>query len=658
MSATYPIAQINNRDGNSSYDTKPTVLQSTADRKKLTYCNDMFNKAKNERQQFEKTWYSSLAFYFGRQYTVWKPGVAGTALYEPAAPPWRVRLVANKIRPIIRTELSKVTKETPQAYVIPASSEDSDTLAARAAEGVVEHLFRTLELNKVLRQAQFWNITCGVGYIKDWYDPRKEQDGVPGAIEIEVLNPWHIFVPDIAQQDIEKQPFVIHSLAMTPDEVERRYGKRVVADSVTGTGLDQKFLSAIGVNTQPKTMTAVKEGWFRSCKQFPEGAVVVWTGETLLSSFEEGFIYDHGQYPFTKFDHVPTGRFYSDSIIPDLIPLQKEYNRTRSQIIEAKNRMSKPQLMAPKGTIDANKLTSEPGLLVEYQPGFAPPQPIPLQNIPGYVIQELDRTQRDMDDISSQHEVTKGRTPPGVTAATAISYLQEEDDSKLSWTVASLEEGVQKVGRHFLGHVIQFWDAEHSIRVLGMNDVYETQLLSNIDIKGNTDFIVQAGSATPRSKAAKQAFLMELGKIGWITPDRALRYLDMAETGKLFEEMQLDARQAQRENLRMMSLEGQALPINDWDNNEAHLLEHNRFRKTQVFENAPEEVMNAFQDHIEMHKQVLSQSMGTMIPPGMPLPESPSQSNIVTGGLQPSEPGGSPSGPDKMPAPPPPQGNQ
>src|SRR4029078_9156771 len=136
---------------------------------------------------------------------------------------------------------------------------------------------------------------------------------------------------------------------------------------------------------------------------------------------------------------------------------------------------------------------------------------------------------------------TRGGTPPGVEAASAIAYLQEENDSRFAHTVASIEEATEKIGKQVLGYVGQYWDVSRQIQVLGENATYEAQEYTKASIKGNTNLRVEAGSAAPRSRAAKQAFITELGKLGWITPDKALRNMDMVETGKLYEEAQVDA---------------------------------------------------------------------------------------------------------------------
>ena len=596
------------------------VRSNKAKREIVEYADELFKKARGNRMPFERQWYMNLAFYFGKQYAKWMGTTAlgsWTRLYEPKAPEWRVRMVVNKTRVVVRAELAKVTKEKPRGFVIPATTDDDDVAASRAAEQIVEHLHREKMLHRVVRRAEFWNLLCGTAFLKDWYDKDAvANDGVKGNIMCEPVSPFHLFVPEMQEEELESQPFLIHAVGKSPEWIARTFNVELSPSAGSqGDILSQQFLGALGIGGQKKDLVPVKEAWIRPCRKFPEGAVVLWAEEELLN-ISEGWPYKHGEYPFSKLEHIPTGRFYGESTIVDMIPLQKEYNRTHSQIIEAKNRMAKPQLIAARGSVDPNKITSEPGLIIFYTPGFTPPSPIPLTPLPSYVMEEVDRIQRDMDDVSSQHEVSKGRTPPGVEAATAISYLQEEDDSKLSYTIASLEEAIEKTTRHFLSHVNQFWVAERVIRVVGDNGQYESFMFSKADIKGNSDFRVEAGSATPRSTAAKQAFIMELGKMEWIPPQQALRYLNMAETGKLYEEMQLDTRHAQRENLRMQ--QGEKVNINDFDNHQVHDIEHANFCKTQTFEALPDEIKTWFMTHRQMHKQMMGQAAGVMLPPGDP----------------------------------------
>lgn len=599
--------------------------------KLLADLDKMFNMCRTARVQFERQWYMNMAFFFGRQYVTWLPGAAGalTRLYEPAAPKWRVRLVINKIRPAVRFELSKLTKEKPQMYVIPASTEDSDVAAARAGEHIAEYEMRELNYDRIIRRGAFWALLCGSSFIKTYYDEDQiDPSGVQGKICVDPVNPFHVLAPLMQEEEIEHQPFIIHAMTKPKDWISWRFDKEVTPDSTVGTGiLEQQFLTALGVNNNvdKNEQVYVKEAWVKPCKKYPDGALISWAGQQLLTVYDQ-WPYEVAEYPFAKIDHIPTGRFYAESTITDLIPLQRELNRTRSQIVEAKNRMAKPQLLAAKGSVDVNKITSEPGLVILYTPGFNPPTPLPLTSLPNYIAEELQRLQADFDEQTAAYEITKGRTPPGVEAASAIAYLQEENDSKFASSVASLEEATEKVGQQVLGYVNQYWDVSRQINVLGPNNTYEAHEYSKTTIKGNTNLRVEAGSAAPRSRAAKQAFITEIGKLGWITPDKALRYMDMVETGKLYEEAQIDARQVQRENAKMTET-GQAIPINEWDNDQEHDYHHTNYMKTQEFETLDPQIQAAHVQHLQLHRQRMQSQMAVVNQPpaNMPAPGAQQQ---------------------------------
>lgn len=633
---------------------KPKLPNEKSQAEIVQHCNKLFNEARLTRSTFERQWYLNLAFYFGKQWVQWVGGNTSdvSRLHEPSAPPWRVRLVSNRIRPICRAEMAKITKEKPSAFVIPASNDDDDLAAARAAEAIWEHQYRTLRVQRSLRRMSFWMVTCGTGFIKDWWDSSYRDANTHGRSALEPVTPFHLFVPDLQEEEIEFQPHIIHVRAADPDWVYRMFKKDVPADSnASGDALEQRFLSAVGIQNGGKKYVSLKEFWCKPCKMFPDGALVTLAGDVLLN-FAEGAIHKHGEYPVTKFEHVPTGRFYGDSVINDLIPIQKEFNRTRSQLIEAKNRMAKPQLIAQRGSIDTSKVTSEPGLIIQYTPGYQPPTPLPLTAMPAYVTQELDRCQADMDDISSQHEVSRGQTPPGVSAATAISFLNEQDETKLAFSIASIEEGCERIGGHLLSHADQFWESERMIRVVGDNGTYETMMFSQKHLKSNTDLKIEAGSAMPTSLAAKQAFITELGKMGWVQPQQAMRYLGLAETGRMYEDLTIDLRHQERENLRMAR--GEEVPVNTWDNDAAHIEALNTFRKKQQFEYLPDATKELFERHYMLHMQRMASKQGTPTLPGEPVPPPPGGDGAPGGPPPPGgggPPGGSPMPPPPMPPP-------
>jgi hypothetical protein len=630
------------------------------------WVEDQFKKMKNARLDQERQWYLNLAFYFGNQYLVpIKTSMSGgnLAFSTPKAPPWRVRMVVNRVRPIIRTEIAKLTAQKPTAYVVPATGEDQDKAAARAAEQIWEAAFRDLEISKLLRRMLWWGTICGNAFIKEYWDQAME-NGM-GGVHMEIVSPFHLSVPDITIEDIEDQPYVIHSTTKDLDYVRRTYG--VTAAPTTASNdvlIDTRYLNITSdANVNKKDQVLCHEVWIKphGHKMFPEGGLVTVIGGKVVQRIDK-YPYPHGQYPFAKFDHVQTGKFYSDSVVTDLIPLQRELNRTRSQIIEAKNLMAKPQLIAPKGSVDPRKITSEPGQVIQYTPGLQPPTPLPLQALPSYVLQEVDRLVQDMDDVSGQHEISRGQNPSQVTAYSALSYLQEQDESKLAASVSSVEEFIEKIARLYLKYVVYYWDLPRTVRVVGRDKMVDAAAWKGSDIRGNTDIRVEHGSAIPLGKQQKQTFLLDLFKLGAIPPEQLFELLDMNDLNDAESDFMVDKQQASRENILMTELgaqmppeimqpfidpmSGQEMPAgsnvpqmflpNSWDNHEAHIMYHNNFRKSQEFDQAPDVVKQLFEHHVMLHQYALVGGVNPM-GGGQPTIGGPPPAE---GGAEPPPPGG------------------
>lgn len=619
-------------------------------KKEIAYWNSQFDRAKSLREPFEKQWLLNLAFYFGKQYVIWTPqssALANQTLTEPPAPKHRVRVVANKVKPAVRRELTKLIKNEPHFYVSPASNEPTDVASAKIGESLAEYYLDVLNYNRVRRSATFWMLICGTSFMKHYVTPAMNEMGQPTVkLELDSITPMHIFVPLIQEETVDKQPFIIHGRAIPVETVESSYNVKIKADiAVTTPPLEAKLHNALGIrssNTEaPKDMCFAKEIWVQPCKKYPDGALLVIVndqlvhvaqnveqleetpvleaaeGETYSRNWSQSaFPFEHGQYPFAKIDHIPAGRFYNSSVIDDLIPLQVEYNKTRSQIIESKNRMALPQRYYEKGSLDPGKVTSEPGLMIPINPGFNYPKASEMPSLPNFVMQELDRTLSDMDDNTAQYEVAKGRTPPGVEAASAIAYLQEENDSILHSTVASIEEATVKLGRQILSNVQQFVPNEELLEIVTRNNSIEAEQFKGKNLKTAVDLRIEAGSMAPKSSAARQAFITELMKLGIIPAEKGLRYLQLNETNRLYEELQVDAKAAQRENYLMSTGRGfvqdmqtgepMPMPTNVWDNHSVHEYEHGLFLKSQEFDLIQDQdIKNGLIAHYMQHKQEL-----------------------------------------------------
>lgn len=643
-------------------------------RKLVAWVKGEYEKSKQARKQEELDWYLQLAFYNGYQYHSWEKVGNGQVLSEEPNPQRLPRITINRIEPIIRTEIAKTSSGNPSATVIPASNDDDDLMAAAAAEQVWQALYDKYNFQTdILQKSEFWRATTGNCFIKTYWDSSKteiapkpivdpytgqkkviQQVVSKGDVSFEVVSPFHLFVPDLSEENLESQPYIFNVYTKSEQYVKTTFRDVLPKDFVPSKVSATEIMD--GALFDPKTSNDAKpdsvlviEMWAKpnGCPLLPKGGLVTIVDNEIVQYAENGIPYAHKTYPFAHTYSVPTGKFYRRGVIKNLIPIQRELNRTRSQIIHAKNLMAKPQMMYAEGSTDPKKITARAGIWIPIRPGFPMPTPVPIQPLPGYVMQELDNLQADLEDISGQHQVSRGGNG-GVTAATAINYLQERDDAYLTTVFSSIEAAVEKAAHQAISLFIQYVDVPRLIKTTGTDGAFDAAILSGADIASGNDIRVESGSALPTSKSSRQALITEWMKMGFISPQDGLRILDMGMLKQYYNLLKIDENQAQRENLMMKRLtaqdiegyqqqwdqgaaagepdkvvngevdaEGNPIPlavpavikVHDYDNHAVHIEIHNRFRKSQAFDTLDDGVKAEFQKHIAMHEAALQQKM-------------------------------------------------
>ena len=661
-----------------------------------------YEKCKSARKVEEQEWYLQLSFYNGYQYHSWKNIGKNQVLSEEPNPQNLPRVTVNRIEPIIRTEIAKTTSGHPSATVVPASNDEDDLMAAQAAEQVWDAIYNKENFQTdVLQKAEFWRATTGNAFIKTYWDTNKQEITptpvidpftgqktitqevtAQGDVSFEVVSPFHLYVPDLSEDNIESQPYIFNVYTKSENWVRETF-KNVLPDNFqparvsSSEILDAALMDLRGVDIAKPDSVLVIEMWCKpgGCKWLPNGGLVTIVDQEIVQLAENGIPYVHKQYPFAHTYSIPTGKFYRRGNIKSLIPIQREYNRVRSQIIHAKNLMSKPQMMYQEGSVDPRKITARAGIWVPIRPGFQYPTPIPIQPLPNYVLNEVQQLQSDFEDLSGQHQVSRGESG-GVTAATAINYLQERDDAYLTTVFSSIEAAVEKVAKQSISLFVQYVDQPRIIKTTGDDGAFDATILAGADVASGTDIRIQSGSALPTSKSARQALITDWMKMGFIQPQDGLKILDMGMLNQYYNIIKLDENQAQRENLQMKRLDDQTIqqftqqweqgaaqgqldkiipgqvdangqpiplavpaviPVHDYDNHAVHVEIHNRFRKSQAFELLPDSVRAEFEKHISMHKAAIQQQMQEQMMMQAQAQQGPAQPTMMINGPTPDQ---------------------
>lgn len=518
-----------------------------------------FEKAAEARTQYETGWRTNMQYHRRQQGTGGDLPSRIQAAGSPDQSKRQKKLKINRIRMFARSEHSKFVSQEPTITVVPASSEDSDFRAATAGEQVWRSASATGYLDDHVSDTMWWKVLTGNGFLKTYWDGTSLDpiSGEKGVIRYGAVTPFHLYVPDLREPSLEDQPYIFNGYVKTLAWAKQRFPKELEGCDNASLSINRKIDNpATSHITEPPHSVVVLEVWVKpgAHKELPEGGLLHLVG-SLLVGITKTMPYNHGSYPYTHFGNLYSGGFYRDSSIDDLIPLQDEYNDIRSDINRAARVAGRPQFAAQKGSYAVARHTNEAGLVIEYNPGFQPPQALPMVELPQYVQAQQDRILADFEDISGQHEVSRGQAPGGgVTAGTAIAYLQESDDQYLTPQYRSDERAYERISKQTLELFVQYVSDKRKIRSLGADRAFDTMLLSGADIRNGTDVRVEKGSTISTSQVARRAEIKEMVGIGIIMPDQALDLLEMGGSERLRETIDIARAKARRENTKMENL--------------------------------------------------------------------------------------------------------
>lgn len=557
----------------------------------LTTAQRWMTECESQRLNEVQKWYKNLDMVQGRQYTFWNP-TERKMTAGPVGDRHTPRLSVNIIEPRLITHLAKTGASRPSATVAPLSNEDEDIMAARMAESVWDWFQSSCQFqHTVFNPANYWRAVCGVGFIKTFYDEtrtdpaavaaQKQQAGagatpetptadnpfplgalskqadpdLKGVIRAIPVSPFHVYVPDMVEMNLQEQPYLIHVYMMSLERARVTF-KDYVDENWAPSAEDQNRivqLTHLGIQNTNQASKQIRIAEFYvkpgTSTLLPNGGYLVMAGDELVALSRDGMPYDHQEYPFAMLTGIETGRFYRKSSVESMISTQNEVNKLYSQIVKHKNLAIAPQNYYTEGAVNPSVITTEPGLFIPVRMGFTPPTPVQVSPLPPYTMPFLAELKVNLDDITGQHEVSRAVAPGADTAASAISILQEKDDDYLFSTFDSIRAGLETVARQVLSYAVQFWTEPRLLKTTGYDAAFEANLLKGVDLRGNTDIRFDGDSALPKSRNARIALVTEWIDKGYVSKEIGMNILEMGNLGKYWQLLKLDENAATRNNI-------------------------------------------------------------------------------------------------------------
>lgn len=661
----------------------------------------MLNEPRRVRQAtlevFEPLWTKCLLYTAGIQHIQQFTG--GRTWGAKKSQDWLPLPVINEIQPKVQRIVDFFTRKRPTGYVEPNRQTEVDINAAELGDAILKSLWLKGDEDDKTDELATWMAITGNAFKKHYIDTTKmeaaqvplflEQEepllnvmGQPvmgpngpvvskrfvvqrspdgsivydkvrqGEVVSDVVSPIAMTVP-LATRSLRRAPWLMESQLYPVDQLRQLFPDK--ADYIPERG--QLITSDLYVHRITALLTTGMQGIARTVdpyymegfalvnmleiapsNDYPQGVLLIEMDNVPLYigglPLEDDFSYDHAGYY-----RVP-GRFWHRGVVEDLICPQDGVNKLEQYLQLNDGFNVNPVWVVPEQSgIPEGAIKNKPGTVLRYQYPFKPER-IPGESMPPQIIQRREMYTQDLERISGVRNVVMGEAPPGVTAGVALNRLGEEAEGMFDPIAKRYDRFLERCEGKKLKFVQKFY-TEPRYLALESDDgnVIEIDDFRGVDLKGNVNFRIEAGSYQPRSKAGMQQMLLDaydrqLFPQILSDPGQYEEFMDMLGVSGFHLPPGLDFKRAKWENEMLTRVEGYDRVIrNSGDDDVVHLTTHTNFRKTKQFLRLPNMLQQRFLLHEMEHLQAIVASQGA------PSPQKAQQQNDAQAG---ADPGGDP----------------
>jgi hypothetical protein len=461
----------------------------------------LYAQAKQVRKQYDQDWSKWERWYKGQQYD-WK------------RPSYRAAAALNILRPTVQTILPILTDTSPSFDIMP--QEPTDFQFAEIINELVDSWWQKRNMQVVITYSIHDSLIFPCGVMKCvWND---DLDGV-GDIECTRIDPRNIYV-DADATDFTDARYVIEEKWVAISELRMKFPEKrdLIQGGKTSTdpmkALEGNFYSGqvnlqspidqdlpiettgnVQYNVSPTSgdmkLLKVLECWIQSDelvelqqedkdggppktmlrKKYPRGQVITVLPDSQVLLQVADNPYGDGRFPYVRFvDAVVPGKFWGEGEVSPLIETQKLINKVGSVITDWCSRMTNNVwILDDDSGVNPNQITNQVGLILMKRRGTqvsreaAPPLPPEVFNFYQLLMALADQQ-------SGVHDVTQGRKPTGVTAASAIQEMQDAAQTRIRLKERNLQASLVQLGYMICSRMLQFYTNPRVVRITGQSE--------------------------------------------------------------------------------------------------------------------------------------------------------------------------------------------
>lgn len=717
------VAQVDSvEDGSQSGPKRPFWSLNFDDEKSLLeWLNTELDYLKNQASDRHLNQRKNLAAYRGIQLSASDRTTRDEAASEssPARKSKNPRVVYNHMVDMVEQDVARMTEYRGAVACDPPSEDNEDRVVAETTEKLIEGFWDKVDIDDLMsdhsrRKRIFsedyiwclWNENLGP-YDLDWVAQVFAKNGITGDVkkmkrgqvydlfrkrvkeipkikvseEIEIDKPmrmgdveyklwfsWNMFLQ--RKDTYAEVEYGFGTERQKVETVKARHPKK--ADKIGADSVSEAYDADTCEETPQAGECQVAHFYHRSTDELDQGRYIKFTRTAILINRPNPYLGKDYRaiFPWVRTVDIPTpGVLNGDATVTHGRGPQTVYNNLVSLKVRNRFLFSHPKWFMPKGAAKIESLGN--GTSVVSYKGPVPPQLSQPAVSEGNESAMMQEAKGDLQQIMGVYGQSRGTPPAGITAAVALTFLDEQESKRANPGVAAHTRTLKALAERTAWLMADHYEDDDGRleELLGRNEAANIRDFKMADLRSVGDIKIQSTSALPHQKSARLQHIIDIKKEfpGIIPQDMAVDLLGLGEIDKLRSTVTVAIRKAESENARMMN----GVEIKAPESFEYHLA-HYRIHMRQMnelsFVQLPEESQEAFKDHMmghELEMMTLAQKNPQYLPmvmqefPGFPyfyLPEemaAPPPVDEVQGvlaGVPPPMAGGAP---DPMMAAPP-----
>jgi len=526
------------------------------------------------------------------------------------------------IHDLIETKVSQMTRIKPDIEVLPADDEHSDRGAAKVAKQVVRNIFeqqdldhKTIELHRAARifgeSYLFIDFNKNIGDLHPTYVAAKEMGLADkykgelriGDVEYSIELPWRIFLQ--RKDCIDDVEYYFRYKVRPIDEVMQEYN--VEQEDI---GVDEKVYTFNGRSMQDEyqeNSCLVWEFVHKKTKHVPEGYRAVFTNGKILEEGEYPFSMDKLNFVRLTDLDVP-GELNGISKLEFCIPMQMMFDNLTA--IAAKNlfKTAFARYLIPKTAQVSPEMLADDVTAIVYA-GPLEPKQIQANPSPPELYSFRENILNDMQVLMGNHGVSRGEIPKGITAASALQFLNELESERSSSDISKHANVLKELARKTISIAADNYDLDDGrlVRIVGKNNVSSIKHFDSAVLSRPYDIKFDSSSGFPETRAARQQRMVEYMQYGLgelVSPERLLHLLDIGGVDKFVSSTTAAITAAETEVEEILAGEDVESPEFYQDHIAKLRVFYSALQRSEFTSDASNEVVKKMLDHVGIQERL------------------------------------------------------